>query len=171
MKTHMLEAFYIMAEQMHHYLHEPAPNRPQQNDPRAGTPVSVEARETYGKGSYTLIMDLARHEVTYHGLPVALPPTAFRLLSILADQPGRIVSKEELYNRLWGEDGRGGADHGPYEHQLADHKRKILAQIAKALEAQHAKKPKADKLRNLIIAKHRVGYCLNLSASEVRVVK
>jgi hypothetical protein len=44
-----------------------------------------------------------------------------------------------------------------------------------AFEAQHGKKPqappKADQLRNLITAKHRVGYRLNLPASDVRVVK
>jgi DNA-binding response OmpR family regulator len=100
MKTHMLEAFYIMAEQMHHYLHEPTQNRPQQNDRRAEAPVVTDAGETYGNGSYTLIINLDRHEVTYHGLPVSLPPMAFKLLSILAEQPGRIVSKEELYNHL-----------------------------------------------------------------------
>ncbi|MBI3596589.1 MAG: hypothetical protein HY203_05490 [Nitrospirae bacterium] len=54
---------------------------------------------------------------------------------------------------------------------VTDHKRKILAQIGKAFEAQHGKKPKAGQLRNLITAKHRVGYRLNLSTSEVRVVK
>ncbi|MBI3757306.1 MAG: winged helix-turn-helix transcriptional regulator, partial [Deltaproteobacteria bacterium] len=98
-------------------------------------------------------MDLGRHEVTYQGLPVDLPPMAFRLLSLLAEKPDRIVSKEELYSRLWG---GAGADTGPYEHQLADHKRKILAQIGKAFEAQHGKKPQGDQLRNLITAKHRV---------------
>lgn len=71
----------------------------------------------------------------------------------------------------WKEAGGDSADPGPYEHQLADHKRKILAQIGKAFEAQHGKKPKADQLRNLITAKHRVGYLLSLTASEVRVVK
>ena len=62
------------------------------------------------------------------------------------------MTKEELYNHLWG---GTGADTGPYEHQLADHKQKILVQIGKAFEAQHGKKPKADQLRNLITAKHR----------------
>jgi hypothetical protein len=54
---------------------------------------------------------------------------------------------------------------------LADHKRKILVQIQKAFEAQRGKKLETNQLRNLIAAKHRVGYRLNLAASEVRVVK
>jgi DNA-binding response OmpR family regulator len=168
LKAHLLENFYIMAERLHHYLHQPVPDSPQQTGTRAGPPVIAEAAENYGKGNYTLIVDLGRHEVTYQGLPVDLPPTAFRLLSLLAEKPDRIVSKEELYSRLWG---GAGADTGPYEHQLADHKRKILAQIGKAFEAQHGKKPKADQLRNLITAKHRVGYRLNLPSSGVRVLK
>jgi hypothetical protein len=79
--------------------------------------------------------------------------------------PGRIVSKEELYNRLWGGAGGDGADTGPYEHQLADHKRKILAQVGKAFETQHGEKPKADQLRNLITAKHRA--CTRRTAADV----
>ncbi len=171
MKAHLLESFYIMAERLHHYLHEPAPDSPQQIGPRAGSPVAAEATETYGKGSYTLIVDLGRHEVIYQGVQVTLPPMAFRLLSLLAEKPDRIVSKEELYNRLWGGAGGDSADPGPYEHQLADHKRKILAQIVKAFAGQHGKKPEPGQIKNLISAKHRVGYRLNLSASEVRVVK
>ncbi len=137
-------------------------NNPQRIAPRAEPPVAAEATETYGKGSYTLVVDLGRHEVTYQCLPVDLPPMAFRLLSLLAEKPDRIVSKEELYNHLWG---GVGADMAPCEHQLADHKRKILVQIRKAFEAQHGKKPKADQLRNLITAKHRA--CTRRTAADV----
>ena len=168
MKTHMLEAFYVMAERIHHYLHEPPPENSHHIGQEVEPPNIAETVESYGKGSYTLILDLGRHEVTYRGVRVTLPPMAFRLLSILSERPDRIVSKEELYNRLWG---GASADTGPYEHQLADHKRKILAQIGKAFEAQYGKKPEATKIRNLITAKSRVGYRLNLSASQVRVVR
>lgn len=68
------------------------------------------------------------------------------------------------------DEGGYGADTGPYEHQLADHKRKILAQIGKAFEAQRWKKPEADQLKHLITVKPRIGYRLNLPDSEVRVV-
>lgn len=164
----MMEAFYIMAERMHHYLHEPAPDSSKRIGQQAEPPNAAETVEEYGKRSYILIVDIGRHEVTYQGVQFTLPPMAFRLLSILAEKPDRIISKEELYTRLWG---GVGAEAGPYEHQLADHKRKILAQIGKALEAQHEKKPQSDQIRNLITAKHRVGYRLNLSPSEVRLRK
>jgi DNA-binding response OmpR family regulator len=164
----MMEAFYIMAERMHHYLHEPAQDSSQRIGLKTEPPNAAERVERYGKGSYILIVDIGRHEVTYQGVQVTLPPMAFRLLSLLAEKPDRIVSKEELYGRLWG---KAGADNGPYEHQLADHKRKILAQIGKAFEAKHGKKPEADQIRNLITAKSRVGYRLNLPASAVRLVR
>jgi len=51
---------------------------PRRPDPAAEVAASYEKR-----GSYTLIVDLGRHEVTYQGVRVTLPPMAFRLLSVL----------------------------------------------------------------------------------------
>lgn len=172
MKTNLLEGFYIIAERLHHYLHEPKRDRPHRIGPQPQPLTVAEAAAAYeSRGPYTLIVDLGRHEVSYQGLPVTLPPMAFRLLSLLAEKPDRIVSKEELYDQLWGKSGGDGVDPGPYEHQLADHKRKILVGIEKAFEVQYGKKPKAGQLKNLISAKPRVGYRLDLPVSEVRVIK
>ncbi len=51
-----------------------------------------------------LAMDLARHRVTRAGRNVELGPTEYRLLRFLMEHPGRVWSREQLLNRVWGED-------------------------------------------------------------------
>jgi DNA-binding response OmpR family regulator len=57
---------------------------------------------TIAAGAVTL--DLARHEVSYKGLSVILPPKEFALLRALAERPGAILSRSQLEDRLydWG---------------------------------------------------------------------
>jgi two-component system phosphate regulon response regulator PhoB len=47
-------------------------------------------------------MDLAAHRVTRAGRPVSLGPTEFRLLRFLLEHPGRVFSREELLDAVWG---------------------------------------------------------------------
>jgi two-component system KDP operon response regulator KdpE len=49
-----------------------------------------------------LAIDLAARRVTLAGRPVHLTPTEFRLLAVLAEQPGRPLSAETLLARVWG---------------------------------------------------------------------
>ncbi len=49
-----------------------------------------------------LILDPERLRVTVHGRTVRLTPTEFRLLAMLAERPGRILSRQKIVNRLWG---------------------------------------------------------------------
>ena len=49
-------------------------------------------------------MDLAAHRVTRAGRPVHLGPTEFRLLRHFLRHPGRVFSREQLLDRVWGED-------------------------------------------------------------------
>src|SRR5690606_38856032 len=48
-------------------------------------------------------IDLARREVRRGGEPVAVTPREFRVLEYLALNRGRVVSREELLSRLYGE--------------------------------------------------------------------
>ncbi len=48
-------------------------------------------------------LDLARREVRRGGEPVAVTPREFRVLEYLALNRGRVVSREELLSRLYGE--------------------------------------------------------------------
>ncbi|MBM3488144.1 MAG: phosphate regulon transcriptional regulatory protein PhoB [Alphaproteobacteria bacterium] len=49
-------------------------------------------------------MDLAEFKVTRGSRPVALGPTEFRLLRFLMEHPGRVFSRDQLINAVWGHD-------------------------------------------------------------------
>jgi two-component system, OmpR family, phosphate regulon response regulator PhoB len=49
-------------------------------------------------------MDLTAHRVTRTGKPVHLGPTEFRLLRHFLQNPGRVFSREQLLDRVWGHD-------------------------------------------------------------------
>lgn len=51
-----------------------------------------------------LAMDTARHEVTVGGALVALTPKEFRILHQFLLSPGVVLSRQDLLNRVWGED-------------------------------------------------------------------
>ena len=49
-------------------------------------------------------MDLTAHRVSRDGEPVHLGPTEFRLLRHFLHNPGRVFSREQLLDRVWGDD-------------------------------------------------------------------
>ncbi len=49
-------------------------------------------------------MDLGAHKVVRGGKPVALGPTEFRLLRHFLEHPGRVFSREQLLDSVWGRD-------------------------------------------------------------------
>ncbi len=49
-----------------------------------------------------LVMDLASHRVSRNGSSVHLGPTEFRLLRFLLERPGRVFSREQLLDAVWG---------------------------------------------------------------------
>ena len=49
-------------------------------------------------------MDLVAHRVTRAGRPIHLGPTEFRLLRFLMQHPGRVFSREQLLDQVWGHD-------------------------------------------------------------------
>jgi two-component system phosphate regulon response regulator PhoB len=51
-----------------------------------------------------LTMDLVAHRVTRDGLAIHLGPTEFRLLRFLMQHPGRVFSREQLLDHVWGHD-------------------------------------------------------------------
>ena len=51
-----------------------------------------------------LTMDLAAHRVRRNGRPVHLGPTEFRLLHYLLRNPGRVFSREQRLDAVWGRD-------------------------------------------------------------------
>jgi two-component system response regulator RegX3 len=49
-------------------------------------------------------MDVERHVVTLRGEPVRLPLKEFELLEILLRNPGRVLTRGQLIDRVWGSD-------------------------------------------------------------------
>lgn len=49
-------------------------------------------------------MNLDEHRVIRGGTTIHLGPTEFRLLKTLIEKPGRVYSREQLLDRVWGQD-------------------------------------------------------------------
>lgn len=51
-----------------------------------------------------IVVDLEEHRVARADQPVKLGPTEFRLLTTFMERPGRVWSREQLLDRVWGRD-------------------------------------------------------------------
>ncbi|QGX98407.1 phosphate regulon transcriptional regulatory protein PhoB [Roseovarius faecimaris] len=51
-----------------------------------------------------IVLDAETHRVTRAGKQVKLGPTEFRLLATFMEKPGRVFSRDQLLDRVWGRD-------------------------------------------------------------------
>jgi two-component system, OmpR family, phosphate regulon response regulator PhoB len=70
---------------------------------------AVMRRAQPGAGAETLrfgdvVMDLVAHRVSRHGRAIHLGPTEYRLLRFFLEHPGRVFSREQLLDAVWGRD-------------------------------------------------------------------
>lgn len=49
-------------------------------------------------------MDVERHQVSVKGIPVSLPLKEFELLEFLMRNAGRVLTRMQLIDRVWGSD-------------------------------------------------------------------
>ncbi|MCG7518294.1 phosphate regulon transcriptional regulator PhoB [Ruegeria sp. Ofav3-42] len=63
-------------------------------------PATVGIRLEFGD----IILDSETHKVSRNSKPLKLGPTEFRLLSTFMEKPGRVWSREQLLDRVWGRD-------------------------------------------------------------------
>jgi two-component system, OmpR family, KDP operon response regulator KdpE len=73
----------------------------------------------------TLRVDLVKREVLLSGSPIALTRKEFALLSLLVQQPGRIVTQSRLLREVWGPTHQDDAHYlrilvGKLRHKLGD---------------------------------------------------
>lgn len=68
-------------------------------------------------------MDVGRHEVTVDGGAVAMPPREFELLELFMRNPGRVLARGEIIDRVW------GADYVGDTKTLDVHVKRIRAKI------------------------------------------
>lgn len=67
---------------------------------RRTRPASVGGRLEYED----IVLDSETHRVSRDGKPLKLGPTEFRLLSTFMEKPGRVWSRDQLLDRVWGRD-------------------------------------------------------------------
>jgi len=69
---------------------------------RAELPPSPEARREITYADDLLTVDIAERRVTVKGEQVKLTPTEFRLLALLIENAGRIVTHKQILEKVWG---------------------------------------------------------------------
>lgn len=67
---------------------------------RRSRPAAVGQRLEYAD----IVLDAETHKVTRSDAPIKLGPTEFRLLATFMEKPGRVWSREQLLDRVWGRD-------------------------------------------------------------------
>jgi two-component system phosphate regulon response regulator PhoB len=67
---------------------------------RRTRPATVGERLEFGD----IVLDSETHKVFRADLPLKLGPTEFRLLTTFIEKPGRVWSREQLLDRVWGRD-------------------------------------------------------------------
>ncbi|PSL19407.1 phosphate regulon transcriptional regulator PhoB [Shimia abyssi] len=70
------------------------------NQLRRVRPAAVGQRLEY----QDILLDAETHRVTRQDKPLKLGPTEFRLLTTFMEKPGRVWSREQLLDRVWGRD-------------------------------------------------------------------
>ena len=75
---------------------------------RATTSPEITESSVYQDSEVTI--DYPKHEVAVRGRPVELTPTEFRLLGTLTENAGRVLSQDQLLDRVWGQDYVESAD-------------------------------------------------------------
>jgi DNA-binding response OmpR family regulator len=70
-----------------------------------------------------LQIDSERHEVRHAGKPIRLTPTEFAILEALASQPGRVLSRLQLLDRIQGQAFEG------YERSVDSHVKNLRQKI------------------------------------------
>jgi len=64
-------------------------------------------RKIYSYNNGGLRIDIENHEAFREGIPIVLTPTEFRILVSLAENPGRVLSRDQLVNIVLGYDFEG----------------------------------------------------------------
>ena len=75
-----------------------------------------------------LVIEISTHKVLINNRRIDLTPKEFELLYLLAAHPGRVYSRENLLNIIW------GYQHKGYEHTVNSHINRLRKKIEKDLK-------------------------------------
>jgi two-component system alkaline phosphatase synthesis response regulator PhoP len=64
--------------------------------------LDIQDRPSTVIGTGDLIIDLEKYKVFYKGTGYIFPKKEFELLSLLVSKPNRVFTREEIYDRVWG---------------------------------------------------------------------
>jgi DNA-binding response OmpR family regulator len=76
-------------------------------------------------GAGDLVIDAERRSVSLRGIPVELTAKEFDLLHYFAQSPGRVHTRTQLLDKVW------GYSHAGYEHTVNSHINRLRAKIEK----------------------------------------
>lgn len=69
---------------------------------RQGGETSSQSEHSLDQGK--LVIDTEKYQVIYDGNVLDLPRKEFELISLLSSKPGKVFPREEIMNRIWGND-------------------------------------------------------------------
>ena len=72
-----------------------------------------------------LVVDEAGHRVARGGATIELRPLEFRLLCVLAHEPGRVFSKAQLHHAVWGTEAEPGIDDNVVEVHVSTLRKRL----------------------------------------------
>jgi DNA-binding winged helix-turn-helix (wHTH) protein len=98
-----------------------------------------------------------------------LRPVSFSYLLLLAQTPREFVMREEIYSRLWPGEMDFEGTNKPYERQISDHKRKLIAEIKRGIAG--TVEIGAGEMETLIATRHKMGYMLNFARENVLILR
>ncbi|HED03765.1 MAG TPA: response regulator transcription factor [Candidatus Fraserbacteria bacterium] len=75
-----------------------------------------------------LLIDIERHQASLGGQPLTLTPTEFRLLTTLAEHPGRVFSRLQLLQRLQ------GSTYESFERTIDAHVKNLRRKLSRSPE-------------------------------------
>ena len=82
-------------------------------------------RKTYSYNNGDLTIDIEHHEASRGGSPIVLTPTEFKILVSLAENPGRVLSRDQLVNIVLGYDFEG------YDRTIDAHVKNLRHKVEK----------------------------------------
>lgn len=116
-----------------------------------------------------ILIDERQKLFFYRGVPVMLRPVSFSYLLLLAQNPKEFVMREEIYNHLWPGEMDYEGTNKPYEGQISDHKRKLVAEIRKGIAGRV--EIREGEVESLIATRHKMGYMLNFARENVLILR
>jgi DNA-binding winged helix-turn-helix (wHTH) protein len=116
-----------------------------------------------------ILIDERQKLFFYRSVPVMLRPISFSYLLLLAQTPSEFVMRDVIYNRLWPGEMDYEGSNKPYERQISDHKRKLIAEIKKGIADRVEIRER--EMETLIATRHKMGYMLNFARENVLVLR